>query len=303
MSPTDAPPAQDAGTPGAIVRVAGADRPRWAVRADDGGLRGLGTSLAALLGLPLDEARHVVDAALADGPAVDAGGDLLPPVDEQEVWAAGVTYRRSRDGRTEESTDPSIYDRVYTAERPELFFKSTAARVVTDGDDVGIRADSGWDVPEPELGLVVNRSGAVFGYVVGNDMSSRSIEGDNPLYLPQAKVYSRSCALGAEIVPVWTASAGPWPVRVTIERDGGTAFSGTTSTSELARDLDDLAEWLVLALDLPAGAVLLTGTGIVPGADFTLAAGDVVRIEIDGIGTLTNSVVVVGRRLHAEESR
>ncbi|GAA1987321.1 fumarylacetoacetate hydrolase family protein [Isoptericola halotolerans] len=292
-----------AGTPGAIVRVQSPDGPRWAVRADDGGMRSLGTTLGALLALPLDAARRAVDTARAEGSVIDPGAGLLPPVDEQEVWAAGVTYRRSRDGRTEESTEPSIYDRVYTAERPELFFKSTAARVVTDGEDVGIRADSGWDVPEPELGLVVNRAGAVFGYVVGNDMSSRSIEGDNPLYLPQAKVYTRSCALGTQIVPVWAAPEGPWAVRLTVERDDEEVFTGSTTTAELARDLDALAGWLVLALDLPAGAVLLTGTGIVPGADFTLAAGDVVRIEVDGIGSLTNRVVVVGRRPETQETR
>lgn len=303
MSPTDTPPAAESRAPGTIVRVASPDGPRWAVHGDDGGLRGLGAPLGALLALPLDDARQVVDAARTGGPMIDPAPGLLPPVDEQEVWAAGVTYRRSRDGRTEESTEPSIYDRVYTAERPELFFKSTAARVVTDGQDVGIRADSGWDVPEPELGLVVNRAGAVLGYMVGNDVSSRSIEGDNPLYLPQAKVYTRSCALGAEIVPVWAAPEGPWTVRLTVERDGESAFSGTTTTDELARDLDDLAGWLVLALDLPAGAVLLTGTGIVPGADFTLAAGDVVRIGIDGIGSLTNRVVVVGRRPDDLEAR
>jgi 2-dehydro-3-deoxy-D-arabinonate dehydratase len=295
VSPTDQTTATS------IVRVSSPTGPRWAVRTD-GVLHGLPHSLAELLAMPLDRAREVVERA-ADGPVVVPVDGLLPPVDEQEVWAAGVTYRRSRDGRAEEATDPTFYDHVYTASRPELFFKSTAARVVTDGDDVGIRADSGWDVPEPELALVVNRSGEVFGYLPGNDMSSRSIEGENPLYLPQAKVYTRSCALGTDIVPVWAAPIGPWPIRMTIERDGEPAFVGTTSTDALARTPDALAGWLVLALDLPAGAVLLTGTGIVPDADFTLAAGDVVRIEIEGIGSLTNRVAVVGRRPDAREAR
>ncbi|WP_240644124.1 fumarylacetoacetate hydrolase family protein [Antribacter gilvus] len=278
-----------------IVRVASPDGPRWAVRTA-GGLHALPVPLAELLSMPLDAAREVVERAAQGGEKIDATGGLLPPVDEQEVWAAGVTYRRSRDGRAEESTDPTVYDHVYTADRPELFFKSTAARVVTDGDDVGIRADSGWDVPEPELALVVNRSGDVFGYLAANDLSSRSIEGENPLYLPQAKVYTRSCALSTAIVPVWAAPDGPWAVRLTIERDGETVFEGASSTGALVRTPDTLTRWLVLALDLPAGAVLLTGTGIVPEAELTLAAGDVVRIEIDGIGSLTNRVTVVGRR-------
>ena len=173
---------------------------RWLFR-DATGLRSIDVSLADLLGRSLAEARAMIDeAAPTDEPAP---APVFPPVDTQEIWAAGVTYQRSREGRVEEAVDGSIYDRVYGAERPELFFKATAGRVVADGEPVGIRADSEWDAPEPELGVVVNSTGELFGYVVGNDMSSRSIEGANPLYLPQAKVYDRSCALGAVIVPAW----------------------------------------------------------------------------------------------------
>lgn len=266
---------------------------RWVVRRD-GQLLALDQTLAGLLALPLAEARAVYEAAAA--PA-DAAGTVLAPVDEQEVWAAGVTYQRSREGRREESEPAGhgkLYDHVYAADRPELFFKSTAARVVADGEPVGIRADSGWDVPEAELGLVVNAAGEIFGYTVGNDMSSRSIEGENPLYLPQAKIYSRACALGPAIVPAWQVQ-GPFDVSVRVERDGTDAYSGTTSTGQLARRPEELVGWLTRSLDFPAGAVLLTGTGVVPDRDFTLRAGDVVVIDIAGVGTLRNPVTVVGR--------
>lgn len=263
----------------------------WAV-SRDGALHELGATLADLLALPLAEARARYEAAA--GPM--DGAPALAPVDAQEVWASGVTYQRSREGRREESGHAALYDHVYTSPRPEIFFKATAARVVGDGEPVGIRADSGWDVPEAELGLVVNAAGEVFGYTVGNDMSSRSIEGENPLYLPQAKVYTRSCALGPAIVPVWEAGPGPFTVSVRVERDGAEAWAAQTSTARLARTYDDLVSWLTRALDFPAGVVLLTGTGVVPDRDFTLRAGDVVAIEVGGVGTLRNPVTVVGTR-------
>ncbi|MDQ7906319.1 fumarylacetoacetate hydrolase family protein [Phytohabitans sp. ZYX-F-186] len=265
----------------------------WAVEAADGHRFGLGATLADLLAVPLAEARERYDAAAEAAQAAP----VRAPVDAQEVWAAGVTYQRSREGRREESEQAGhagLYDHVYTAPRPEIFFKATAGRVVGDGEPVGIRADSGWDVPEAELGLVVNAAGEVFGYTVGNDVSSRSIEGENPLYLPQAKVYTRSCALGPAIVPVWEAGPGPFPVAVRVEREGAVAWSAETSTARLARTPADLVSWLTRALDFPAGVVLLTGTGAVPDRDFTLQAGDVVTIDVAGVGTLRNPVMVVG---------
>ncbi|HEV7622514.1 MAG TPA: fumarylacetoacetate hydrolase family protein [Amnibacterium sp.] len=276
-----------------LVRLATADGPVWAALHEDGGVP-LGISLAELLALPLDEARARIDAA--SGAPVH--GRLLAPVDDQEVWAAGVTYERSRDERMAESTEASIYDRVYVAERPEVFFKAPASRVVAPGEPVGIRADSDWDVPEPELGLVFNSAGELFGFVPGNDMSSRSIEGENPLYLPQAKVYEAACALGPAIVPVWDATA-PFGIGLTITRDDEVVFTGTTSTSTITRDFAALGAWLFAAMPFPAGAVLLTGTGIVPEEGFTLAAEDVVTVSIEQVGTLVNPVQVVGRDLRA----
>ena len=276
-----------------LVRLATADGTVWAALHEDGAVP-LGTSLAELLALPLDEARGRIDGA--SGSPVQ--GRLLAPVDEQEVWAAGVTYERSRDERMAESTEASIYDRVYVAERPEVFFKAPASRVVAPGEPVGIRADSDWDVPEPELGLVFTAAGELFGFVPGNDMSSRSIEGENPLYLPQAKVYEAACALGPAIVPVWDAT-GPFGIGLTITRNDEVVFIGTTSTSTITRELADLGAWLFAAMPFPAGAVLLTGTGIVPEEGFTLADQDVVTVSIEQVGTLVNPVRVVGRDLRA----
>ncbi|MCY1141887.1 fumarylacetoacetate hydrolase family protein [Actinoplanes sp. Pm04-4] len=265
---------------------------RWAVH-HDGGWGELDGDLAGLLALPLDEARARVEAA-ARATGEMPGDETLPPVDRQEVWAAGVTYLRSRDGRKEESGHGSLYDDVYDSARPEIFFKSSPWRVVGDGDAVGIRADSGWDVPEAEIGLVLNAAGQIFGYTLGNDMSSRSIEGENPLYLPQAKMYDRSCALGPAIVPAWAVDPAPFPVGLRILRDGQEAYSGTTSTSAMARSFEDLASWLFRALTFPSGAVLLTGTGVVPPAGFTLQPGDTVEITSAPLGTLTNPVITVG---------
>ena len=184
-----------------VVRLDVEGSAHWAVRTENGHAA-LRVGLDNLLQMSLDEARAAVESA---GAATDLGGTLLPPVDSQEVWAAGVTYERSRAGRVEESTEAGVYDRVYLAQRPEVFFKATAQRVVGDGEPVGVRADSPWNAPEPELGLVLNANGEIFGYVVGDDVSSRSIEGENPLYLSQAKVYDRSCSLGPGIVQIWAA--------------------------------------------------------------------------------------------------
>ncbi|MGI3785015.1 MAG: fumarylacetoacetate hydrolase family protein, partial [Janthinobacterium lividum] len=237
----------------ALVRLDAGDQIRWAVRSD-GVDRALGISLDELLRLPRAEARAVVEAA---GGADPVQGDLLAPVDTQEVWAAGVTYERSRDGRVAESTEADVYTRVYSARRPELFFKASGPRVVGDGQSVGVRVDSAWNAPEAELGLVLDAAGEVFGYVAGNDVSSRSIEGENPLYLPQAKVYARSCALGPGIVPVWAAPEPPFRIDLRVDRAGATAFTGSTSTASLARPTEDLVSWLTAALDFSVGAVLL----------------------------------------------
>jgi 2-dehydro-3-deoxy-D-arabinonate dehydratase len=218
---------------------------------------------------------------------------LLAPIDRQEVWAAGVTYKRSKVARMEESeTAASVYDRVYEAPRPELFFKATPHRVVGPNQAVRIRGDATWNVPEPELTLVLNSRMQLVGFTVGNDMSSRDIEGENPLYLPQAKVYDACCALG----PVITLADDMPPrdetgIRLIIRRDGQTAFEGSTGIAQMARTFEDLIGWLGRDNSFPSGVFLLTGTGIVPSSDFTLEPGDVIEITIDGIGMLKNSVV------------
>lgn len=278
-----------------LVRLDIGGEVRWVARTRVGNAP-LRVGLDDLLRLSLDEARAVVASAV---PTAGLGGAELPPVDSQEVWGTGVTYERSRAGRVAESTEGGIYDRVYLARRPEIFFKATAQRVVGDGQPVGIRADSPWNVPEPELGIVLNAAGEIFGYVVGDDVSSRSIEGENPLYLTQAKVYDRSCALGPGIVPAWAAS-GPFDIALRVQRGDTVAFEGSTSTASITRRFQDLAAWLMAALAFPVGVVLLTGTGIVPDESFSLRAGDVVTIDIPGIGTLTNPVVLVGRYLNQE---
>ena len=219
---------------------------------------------------------------------------LLAPIGSQEVWAAGVTYYRSRSARMAEAKDAGggdFYDRVYTAERPELFFKAMASRVAGPGSFVRIRSDAKWSVPEPELTLVISPKGKIIGYTVGNDMSSRDIEGENPLYLPQAKVYDRSCALGPCILVSSEALAKTTPIRIEILRGGKAEFSGATTLAELKREPELLVSYLFRENNFPAGAFLMTGTGVVPPDSFTLAAGDVVRITIDPIGTLENTVV------------
>ena len=227
----------------------------------------------------------------ADDSLVD--GELLPPITHQEVWAAGVTYFRSRDARMEESKQSGgddFYARVYEADRPELFFKATPHRVVGPGQPVRIRRDSKWNVPEPELALVVNPKGRIVGYTIGNDMSSRDIEGENPLYLPQAKVYDGSCALGPAIL----LTNDPLPTDTKIELDmrrGGTScYAGQTTLAQLKRTPTELVEFLFRESSFPTGCVLLTGTGVVPPDSFTLRRGDEVRITIEPIGTLSNVV-------------
>jgi 2-dehydro-3-deoxy-D-arabinonate dehydratase len=251
-------------------------------------------SIAGLLALPREELRaRLTAAAVADLPAVRLGPTvtLAAPVDRQEVWACGVTYERSLHARMEEAIEKSIYDRVYEADRPEIFFKATGERAVGPGQAVRIRQDSTWDVPEPELALVVNRHLELVGLTIGNDMSSRGIEGENPLYLAQAKVYDASCALGPVIVPIWeVAEPKGLSVALTIERGGAVVFQGESSTGLIRRPLEYLIGYLGRDQTFPHGVVLLTGTGIVPGNDFTLQPGDVVTITIDPIGTLTNPV-------------
>ncbi|HHY86582.1 MAG TPA: fumarylacetoacetate hydrolase [Verrucomicrobia bacterium] len=220
---------------------------------------------------------------------------LCAPVEQQEVWAAGVTYLRSKTARMEESTfSANAYDRVYEAERPELFFKSLPEKVVGPGGPVGIRRDAKWNVPEPELALVLNSRGAIVGCTVGNDMSSRDIEGENLLYLPQAKIYHRSCALGPWIaLEAHEETLRQWTVQLSIQRAGQTVFSGETSVGRIKRRFSELADFLFRCQELPHGAVLLTGTGVVPSDDFTLQENDLVRIEISGIGVLENQVTIV----------
>jgi 2-dehydro-3-deoxy-D-arabinonate dehydratase len=261
--------------------------------------RAMRGTLSELLGLSAAALRSVVDAA-ADGPVIDGPTTLLAPIDgETEVWAAGVTYKRSEEARVEESTTPDIYSRVYRAERPEIFFKASPRRVAGPGDPIVVRSDSTWDVPEPEVAIVINAHAEIVGYTVANDVSSRSIEGDNPLYLPQAKLYDGACALGPGVVPAWEI-ADPYGlgIRMRIRRDGALHWSGETSMREFARKLEDLVEVLFREDTFPQGVILSTGTALVPENPFTLEPGDDVEIDIDRLGTLRNPVVrgKAGRR-------
>jgi 2-dehydro-3-deoxy-D-arabinonate dehydratase len=217
----------------------------------------------------------------------------LAPIVGQEVWAAGVTYYRSRSARMDESRDAgggTFYDRVYAAERPELFFKAAGWRVTGPRDAVRIRSDAQWSVPEPELTLVINARGQLVGYTIGNDMSSRDIEGENPLYLPQAKVYDGSCAIGPAVLLAKNPLAKTTAIRMEISRHGELAFQGATTLAELKREPEQLIGYLFRELSFPRGALLMTGTGIVPQDDFSLKSGDAIRISIDGLGTLENHV-------------
>ncbi|WP_326834768.1 fumarylacetoacetate hydrolase family protein [Amycolatopsis rhabdoformis] len=281
-----------------IVRFlsAGGDHPLVGVRDDD---TDTVTELPVaavgeLLALPLTDLRALCLNNTTGTRHRAADVRLLPPVDRRtEVWAAGVTYQRSREARITESENAAdVYDLVYDAPRPELFFKSAAWRVTGDGECVAIRPDSDTDVPEPELGLVVNAGAEIVGYTVVNDMSSRSIEGVNPLYLPQAKIYLGGCAVGPGIRPAWEVpDARDLPIELEIHRAGELAWSGATSTSLLRRGFDELVEHLFRAEVFPDGAVLATGTALVPDLPFTLADGDRVAITVGGVGRLTSTVV------------
>ena len=231
--------------------------------------------------------------AFEAGSTADASTTLLAPIGAQEVWAAGVTYERSREARVEESSDAgggSFYDRVYDADRPELFLKATPHRVAGPGGAIRIRGDSKWNVPEPELTLAVDSAGRIFGFTIGNDVSSRDIEGENPLYLPQAKVYAGSAALGPRLVVTDSLPPPETTISMEILRADRVEFSGATTIARIRRPLPTLVEWLFREDHFPNGCFLMTGTGIVPDDDFTLAAGDEVRITIEAVGTLVNHV-------------
>jgi 2-dehydro-3-deoxy-D-arabinonate dehydratase len=252
----------------------------------------LPNSLDEMLCMPITESRKIIDGVL---PLADVNLDnLVAPIDTQEVWACGVTYMRSRQGRAEESTSANLYNLVYEADRPEIFFKAPHTRVVTTGENIGIRKDSGWDVPEAEVCLVVNSSMEIFGFMAGNDVSSRSIEGENPLYLPQAKCYDKSCALGSVLVPQWMVSSEVFEVAVDIRRKNESVFSGSTSTANMRRSFRELVNWLGRSMSYPVGAIVMTGTGVVPDRNFTLQEGDLVEISISDLGVLSNSVEVIG---------
>lgn len=258
--------------------------PRWAV---DGRWLPAAFRLGVLLQLPAAG----MDAALrALAGTETASGALLAPVeDDHEVWACGVTYLRSREAREAESTVRDVYARVYDAARPELFFKSVGSRVVGHGGEIRVRSDSAWNVPEPELTLVVNAHGEIAGYTVGDDVSSRDIEGENPLYLPQAKVYDGACALGPGILLAGGDRLTDLPIRIELARGGAPVFDGTTRTSQIKRTLGELVEYLCRETAFPRGAFLMTGTGIVPQTEFSLQRGDTVRITIGDL-TLENQV-------------
>ena len=278
-----------------IFRYAHGGEARLGVHSDDGRRWRLPVqSLAELLQLSVADIRSVVEAVgePPSEPITDEPIRLLPPIDgHTEVWASGVTYKRSSDARQEESVVADVYARVYDAIRPELFFKAAAWRVVATAEPIGVRPDSPINVPEPELALIINSVGETLGYTICNDVSSRSIEGENPLYLPQAKVYTGSCALGPMIRPSWEIP-DPYALAITVRvnREGVAAWEGETATSLLHRRFDDIVEHLYRNYTFPHGAVLSTGTGLVPDMTFNLEPGDVVDVIIDGIGTLTNVV-------------
>jgi 2-dehydro-3-deoxy-D-arabinonate dehydratase len=240
-----------------------------------------------------EELVRLTRAGLAEHPL--DGVRLLTPVEAQEVWAAGVTYLRSKEARMVESEfSANAYDLVYDAVRPEIFFKSLPEKVVSPGEAVGIRQDARWNVPEPELALVINSSGKIIGFTIGNDMSSRDIEGENLLYLPQAKIYTGSCAVGPWIVVGLTEDdARQWSIHLEIRREGKTVFAGETRTDKIKRRFNELVDYLFRSQKFPNGAVLLTGAGIVPPDSFTLKGTDSVRITISGIGILENPVAIV----------
>lgn len=235
-----------------------------------------------------------LEAALGarDGDAVPTDAETIAPVESQEIWAAGVTYRMSRDARINESdTAAACYRDVYEADRPEIFFKAAGWRARGNGQAIRVRDDSSWDVPEPELGLVLDANGRIVAYTIGNDVSSRSIEGENPLYLPQAKSYDGSCSIGPALVPTGSVN-GPFDIEMTISRGSDVVFAGATSTTEMRREPSELAGYLFRELTFPVGAILLTGTSVVPDARLTLEPGDEVAIRISSLGELSNPVGV-----------
>ena len=251
--------------------------------------------------------RYRTPAGISDGETVSPAGlegyDLVIPIEPPEVWCAGVTYERSRDARVEESAASDLYTMIYDADRPELFLKDAACRrTVGPGEPIGVRGDSAWNVPEPEIGVVLGDNGEPAGLTIGNDISSRAIEGENPLYLPQAKIFAGSCALGpAVLVPDdWDA---PLEIRMRITDGAGVElFAGETSTARMRRSFGELVEWLLRDNPVPPGSVLLTGTGLVPPDDFTLEPGHTVEIHVPNIGTLTNPVVAAADLLTTRRS-
>jgi 2-dehydro-3-deoxy-D-arabinonate dehydratase len=249
--------------------------PRWAA---DGYFLPEGLNLAFLLKLSESGIRRVIEACRTDEAAA---GELLPPIESsQEVWAAGVTYLRSREARMAESATKDIYAKVYDADRVEVFFKGVGWRIHGSGQPIRVRQDSQWNVPEPELAIVINANGDIVGYTAGNDVSSRDIEGANPLYLPQAKVYDGSCAIGPGIVIDGPQAQRDLPIHMAIERAGDVVYDGETSTSQLKRSIEDIAAWLTRELVFPEGVIVLTGTCLVPPDEFTLRTGDGVRIRV-----------------------
>lgn len=248
-----------------------------------------GTSIDALLRRSLAELRQFLE---QDQPAASLpkGAVLQAPIESQEVWAAGVTYQRSLQARADEAVSSDPYDRVYAAQRPEIFFKATAGRVRGPGQSVFIRSDSTWDVPEPELAVICNSRLEVVGYTIGNDVSSRSIEGENPLYLPQAKVFDGCCSIGPAVALAWDFSPSDRKVELEIRRNASIIYRSETSTSAMRRSIADLVDYVGRDQRFEAGCILLTGTGIVPPPDFSLQDGDEVTIRIDGIGQLENPV-------------
>ncbi len=267
-----------------LSRHRAATGPRWAL---DGRYLPQDFTLDLLLEVPAADVRRFLEEQSLEAEAEDT---LLPPVEPgQEVWASGVTYLRSREARELESTDADAYERVYDAERPELFFKALGWRVVGHGDRVRVRQDSRWNVPEPELVLVVNSGMEIVGYTAGNDVSSREIEGENPLYLPQAKVYDGSCSLGPGIVLSDPDSMRKLRITMSIRRGDDRVFGDEIDTSQMKRLPEELAAYLGEELAFPGGAFLMTGTGIVPEDDFTLEPGDLVRISVGGL-VLENEV-------------
>ncbi len=281
----------------AVYRIDVDGEVRLAVGDPGGGPRDLVASRLSLdevLGAENPTRLSDLAGARVEGPVPD-GAVTLPPAAGQEIWAAGVTYLRSRVARGEEARTSDPYDLVYEANRPELFLKSAPGRARGPGEPIGIRADSGWDVPEPELTVVLDAAGVIVGYTIGNDVSSRAIEGENPLYLPQAKTYTGSCAVGPCIVPAdQVRDPMDLSIHLQIKRSGRTIFDDKTSTSQMHRHVSELSEWLFAANEFPAGVLLMTGTGLVPEHDVTLAQGDLVEISIDGLGCLSNQVEVVG---------